>query len=433
MYILFGLYSIVTVFIINGDSLIINTLFLLLMLQSLYYLFGRGIVGFSIYKIYFIFSYIFMGYAPLLHYADSLVFWGAMQPSVGDYIITLFYLIVFNFIVGFSYNYNLLEKYRLSVYERNEPNHYNYHISNILIITCVTLVTFLSLYKNGFNLNSVFFRSVKNDDAIVFGNSLSLIIARFTSFFPMFALLIYSKFNKGKYICKTYLLLCLLLCAFPLSISRFAVAAIYLPICLFYFKRLMGGQLMTIGMIGSICIIFPFMEQFRYFNESSKVSFLPDPNFFYAAHFDAFQNTLSALNSGLITYGYQLLGSLFFYIPRTFWPDKPIGTGAQLAENLGYSFTNISMPFAAEAYINFGVLGGLTWALSLAYAMRKLDILYWTKSYKSDYFTMIYFFSIAFLTFILRGDLMSSFAYFMGGFFSFSLAKFIFEKGKVKT
>jgi hypothetical protein len=59
-----------------------------------------------------------------------------------------------------------------------------------------------------------------------------------------------------------------------------------------------------------------------------------------------------------ITYGRQLVGALLFFVPSSLWPNKPIGSGTLVAENMlmtRYSFwyTNISMP-SPSAPVGFG-------------------------------------------------------------------------------
>lgn len=78
---------------------------------------------------------------------------------------------------------------------------------------------------------------------------------------------------------------------------------------------------------------------------------------FKEGHFDSYQSILSVLNSEIITYGNQLLGVLLFWVPRSIWSNKPIGSGAFMAEITNLDFSNISMNYFAEGYINFGVFG----------------------------------------------------------------------------
>ena len=114
------------------------------------------------------------------------------------------------------------------------------------------------------------------------------------------------------------------------------------------------------------------------------------------------------------TYGYQLLGSLFFFVPRSIWVTKPIGSGAMISTFMGQSFTNISCPLIAEGYVNFGILGVILFALVTGALCTVVDRKYWENAPENLNFSLIkvlypvlppYFF------FMLRGDLMSSFAY----------------------
>src|SRR5690606_10460387 len=138
-------------------------------------------------------------------------------------------------------------------------------------------------------------------------------------------------------------LLMVFLCAFPLAVSRFVVAFVYLPILLYYFKYFNNARIFFLILVSSIILVFPFLEQFRYYEAENEIKILPNYEFFIDAHFDAYQNFMDVIRTDFITFGWQLIGVLFFFIPRTIWVDKPGGSGYQLALNNNYSFNNISM------------------------------------------------------------------------------------------
>jgi hypothetical protein len=78
------------------------------------------------------------------------------------------------------------------------------------------------------------------------------------------------------------------------------------------------------------------------------------------ANFDAFQ--MIALSQGYTerhgySMGRQLLLPMFFWVPRSLWPSKPIGTSDLVAESLSFSSTNVGSPLWAEGYVNFGTFG----------------------------------------------------------------------------
>ena len=139
---------------------------------------------------------------------------------------------------------------------------------------------------------------------------------------------------------------------------------------------------------------------------------------FSTLHFDSYISLAYVFENEIITNGRQLLGVLFFWFPRMFWKDKPVGSGAYVAQTTDVmgennEFSNISMNFLGEGYINFGILGVFIFIIVLALFSRKMDKLFWQK-YNGDYhnlFAPFYLYSLGILTFVLRGDLMSGLAY----------------------
>ena len=72
--------------------------------------------------------------------------------------------------------------------------------------------------------------------------------------------------------------------------------------------------------------------------------------------------------------GDRLLGVLFFWVPRSIWPNKPIDTGILLANFRGYSFTNLSSPLWAEFAINVGVVCTLLLMIGFGAGVVVLDL-----------------------------------------------------------
>ena len=115
-----------------------------------------------------------------------------------------------------------------------------------------------------------------------------------------------------------------------------------------------------------------------------------------------------------ITYG-SVIGSVFF-IPRVIWFAKPMGSGIMLG-SFGNSFTNGSSPLIAEGLINFGAIGVMLFGFCYGKLVAYLDMYYWKHIYDEQrwtYLTLIYPFCLSMFFFMLRGDLMSSFAFSTG-------------------
>jgi hypothetical protein len=184
--------------------------------------------------------------------------------------------------------------------------------------------------------------------------------------------------------------------------------------------------------ITSFIILFPLLNLFRAqaINEVLGSNIKPPTilETITTADFDAysmFVRTIAVVHEEGPTNGRQLLGNLLFFVPRSVWQNKPVGSGHEIAQRLGWSFTNLSCPLVGEAYINFGILGIPLFATALGYVTKKLDSLYYGSivRFSSNVLVieLLYPFYIGFLFFILRGDLLSSLSYTIG----FSIPVFI--------
>lgn len=111
-----------------------------------------------------------------------------------------------------------------------------------------------------------------------------------------------------------------------------------------------------------------------------------------------------------MTWGHQLLGSLFFFVPRAWWPGKPVGSGYHVAESAGFQFLNVSAPFWSEGLINFGVPGVFLFMTGLGGCMKRLDV---RAAHGYGYSTIIFAYMSGFLVLLLRGDLMTTMTIFV--------------------
>ena len=121
--------------------------------------------------------------------------------------------------------------------------------------------------------------------------------------------------------------------------------------------------------------IFPLLDIFRWFKLEDKFNSTKNMNldYFFAGHFDAFQNFVRTIDLNFHTYGYQLSGVLFFFVPRSIWPSKPEGSGFLLADKAYLTFNNISMPLVSEFYLDFSYIGIFIGMFLLGVFYRFLD------------------------------------------------------------
>jgi oligosaccharide repeat unit polymerase len=222
----------------------------------------------------------------------------------------------------------------------------------------------------------------------------------------------------------------LIVCCFPLVISRYMAGAIYFGILIHFFGRVRQKKYVFYFIFVFLFIIlFPTLGKTRtsdfsyaYFSDTLIVILQDLHAPWLTMAFDAFSvvmNTLTYIDNFGISYGYQLLGAMLFFIPRTFWITKPFGSGQVVYEQMSAASTNIASPPVAEGLINFGILGIIMFALLMGIIARKIDDFYWngssiTRSFIKKYVSFFYPFLIPLAFFMFRGDLMSSFAYTTG-------------------
>ena len=283
-----------------------------------------------------------------------------------------------------------------------------------VLLMFITLFGVYMLYSNGFSLGNLLFRGGDSEvDRVESEQSLGLFVNIFRISFSLvaFSFLCFTKSKLIKCVGLGYLLFF----AAPTATARYFAAASYVPIMLImYPKMLYSSWLFKTVMAGGVLFVFPLLNMFR---RAETGEFRPW-EMFSELHFDSYISFAYVYEKEFVTYGYQLLGSLFFWVPRSLWPSKPIGSGHTIAEmdNLFEEFTNISMNFLGEGYINFGFIGIFLFIAFLALVAKKMDYTFWVK-YRGDYrntFSLYYFYFLCMMFFFMRGDLLSGTAYTVG-------------------
>ena len=216
--------------------------------------------------------------------------------------------------------------------------------------------------------------------------------------------------NKNNLKIEILLLVLIVLCNFPLGISRYKFAVIYLPVLLIYFKPILNKQIFPLAFIVLFLTVFPYLHHFRY-NNNLIPNKIIDFEMFNESHFDSYQNSINIVSNDIVTNGNQLLGSLLFFVPRSIWQNKSVGSGQVLADSIDFEgFSNVAVGYFAEGFINFGYFGTLIFIIGLGILNARLDFSYWNTSFSKNIFVVFYLVFIPFQFFILRGGFISSFA-----------------------
>lgn len=381
-------------------------------------------------SIYFLFSLIFLGLVPWVHYSGSHVIWKSNLINYQTYIFLNVLLAFSNMVVFIAYIYGIVKGSKIL---KSSQEKVRTKSVGLLLLSLSLASFFLLFYLNDFSVPQLLFRGVVDESrvAVVESSALSLLLNMTSRLVPVFCFLYSVTQLKGMRLLKFFLFLIMFFSVFPTGVARYLVAFAYIPVCLVLMPRFRSAALFSALLLLALLFLFPFLDQFRYFSGFSTLRFMPSAEFFYAAHFDAYENFASAIEGDFVTYGYQLLGVFLFFVPRVYWPDKPVGSGYEMASQLGYSFNNIAMPFLGEGFVNFGIPGVLVFSVFIGIALGRLDKKFITKKIPVrdiDYSVAIYFYLMGALFFMLRGDLLSSTAYISAGIFSAFMVKFLCQK-----
>lgn len=235
---------------------------------------------------------------------------------------------------------------------------------------------------------------------------------------------------------------------FPLGAPRFWTGAVYLGSLAFIIGyRIRHRGLFALVFLSLIVFVFPLLGSLRLAGNMSDAFNLITTSSavmqFNSGDYDAFSmivHTLRYIVEGPgISFGRQIFGSLLFFIPRSIWPGKPIGSGHVVMQNYGFSFTNVSSPLQAEALINFGILGITIFGIATAALALRLDTMFWVRGNRKSedalrvkLIDLLYPYWLGFVFFICRGDLLSSFAYTVGFSLAFALLARTGRRGRKK-
>lgn len=361
---------------------------------------------FSGYKIFYLFSIFFFGIAPLVQYKNKVSFFGARQLLKYEYLFQN--LLIIFLLLGFHFLYKLFYhkfefKINFQLQSKSVSNHYFFVISLLFLINKILVYPVFSL-RNFF---------LRMDFTIIHVKSEAIIhvLSQFIFVLPLlfcYHLFILWQKKLSKY--RITILLLLLIAGFPTTLSRTTLAILSVPIIFYLIPNLFKKNNFVYVFIIGFFYVFPFLDQFRKVSSLKQLKYGINTRVFNTAHFDSYYNFGLIVYDIPIQWGKQLLGVIFFFIPRELWISKPIGSGALMARKLNMTFNNLSANYFAEGYINFGYIGILIFLVTLAFITAIFDK-FGHKIHESHPAMFYFYLQCIFLLFyLLRGDLMSSFA-----------------------
>lgn len=163
----------------------------------------------------------------------------------------------------------------------------------------------------------------------------------------------------------------------PVNSPRFVLGTVVLAMAAAFgvYATRNRFRFMAVAALAGLMFVFPLADVFRH-STDADIEVEGPVQAMTSGDFDAFgqlTNTFDYVAAHGITWGGQMLGVLFVFVPRSLWPEKPVATGQLVAEHMGYKFTNLSAPIWAELLINFGVIGALLGMGLIGYLFRRWD------------------------------------------------------------
>lgn len=212
----------------------------------------------------------------------------------------------------------------------------------------------------------------------------------------------------------------------PLAAARFSTAAVFIGfVSITVLRKRRTGTLLVGALLAGNLVLMPLLNVGRYAETGTEFleGVIRDGansglNRMASGDFDAYAMLVSAQQYTKdmgVTLGRQLLGVGLFWVPRSWWPSKPIGSGHEIASHYHYPNENLSCPLPAEGLMNFGVVGLAAFAAAWGAGLRKMDDAYWkAPGPMSSRLQVVYPFLLGAIFFVSRGDLLSGFAYTVG-------------------
>lgn len=381
----------------------------------------------SLHIIHWSFSYVFFFIAPLAQYKYGRFPWGHLTPDEADI------LVLTNFaILAWMGAWIFARLLRFPRFTQPEVVHRpivsRYGVWLVLaggILSTLLLLRFVGI--SGLLTRAGYTEALSS---VPVPSSIRLVFDKLTRALPVAALIgLGALVREKRSVINTVLFVMgafmVVLTNFPLGGARYWMASVYLGFVLSFGRRWFGSSLgvATLILVG-LLVVFPLLSAGRHASSvgeylaSIRLSDLIE-GAFVSGDFDAYSmiaHTLLFIKESGLTYGRQLLGVILFMVPRSWWPDKPTGSGWTVAEGIGLSYQNVSSPLPAEGLINFGWIGLLAFAFGFSRLFTWLD-----KKSRSSVLSgssrlvrAVYPFLFGLFVFMLRGDLLSSSAFIVG-------------------
>lgn len=392
---------------------------------------------YSLNKMFWYFMLFFMFISPLFQYFTSYNQWNYYLSETTYYRSN-------NIICMFLISYILFKKYLLErsekILEKVNKKIYKIKINkskkiskNLLYFTIAIFLIYMINVRLG-----TFYRG--NNEIYLINDGISAIINHFIKAFPVFCFCyIFNFYNeKDKKNILLMLFIMIFVMIYPQSTNRYLLGIVYLGLLIVIFQGKIKKRYFNIFIISLFILLFPLFQLFKWYSfgyliNNKNTIVTQFENSYNSADFDAYSmlgRTINYTDANSFTYGKQLSTTLFFFIPRKIWNNKPFPTGKVVAISQGQTFTDLSCPLMAEGYIDFGTFGVVLYSFLLSAFLNIFDMIYYKNINKKTELKLTYPFMFGAIIFILRGALQPTFMYTLLFYFAFIIVKiYCIKKG----
>lgn len=167
----------------------------------------------------------------------------------------------------------------------------------------------------------------------------------------------------------------------PASSSRYGLIGAWLPIGLIGLPVLRRPAVFAASTLVAIVVAMPILSVTTRFGwnldrvlnsrERGSIGEIP-----YIDTFDTLLHGVHYAHEYGFQYGAKILSILVCFVPRAWWPEKPVVSGLDIGHDLfsqGFVGTpNLSMPIVGDFYMDFGLIGVAAGTVVVALACRGL-------------------------------------------------------------
>lgn len=383
----------------------------------------------SLNKIHWYFILIFMTLAPVSQIRSNYCPWGFLWD---DNLIIRANMIVLLWVIMYSYSYHKNKKVHIRLSDNSSIKKENgvklgIHLSlfsraAMLFLTLIS--TFIMIRAYGFN--NLFIRGTQGFEESTFRIVFEYLLRSIPAINCCIFVLAKKRGEKVTLFEIVILFVCVFILNSPVALSRFWTGVVYLGIIvcivpLQWFKNHRFDYLVFFALL----VIFPLFSLFKRNTLGEVVDRGYSINLitvYNNVDYDAYSvmcKVIQYVQYNDFTFGGQVKGVIFFFVPRSFIEIKGTPTGEMVATYFNSYFTNVASPIMSEGYVDFGLFGVMLYAFLFGKIFKYFDMIFdskYTASHTVIYKEIVSPFLLGFVIFVMRGALQPTFLRVMGFF-----------------